>query len=97
MRFSHLLTQLSEVDEATPCRIGSDPELTGAESVERAGTGQLTFLEALRYRAAGLPGRQPGRLPISGARAVAHRGGRRRHHVAGLLRTLGTLGRGPGR
>ena len=46
MRFSHLLTQLSEVGEATPCRIGSDPELEGAESIERAGAAQLSFLEA---------------------------------------------------
>jgi len=46
MRFSQLLTQLSEVSEATPRQLGQDPDLSGAESIERAGTGQLSFLEA---------------------------------------------------
>jgi len=46
MRFSHLLTQLSEVSEATPRQLGQDPELSGAESIELASAGQLSFLEA---------------------------------------------------
>lgn len=46
MRFSQLLTQLSEVSEATPCQLGPDPELAGAESIDRAAAGQLSFLEA---------------------------------------------------
>ena len=45
MRFSELLTQLSEVREATPRHLGPDPELAGAESIERAAAGQLSFLE----------------------------------------------------
>lgn len=54
MRFSHLLTQLSEVSEATPRQLGQDPELGGAESIERAGSGQLSFLEAGSALAASL-------------------------------------------
>jgi UDP-3-O-[3-hydroxymyristoyl] glucosamine N-acyltransferase len=54
MRFSELLTQLSEVGEATPRQLGQDPELAGAESIERASTGQLSFLEAGSALAAGL-------------------------------------------
>jgi UDP-3-O-[3-hydroxymyristoyl] glucosamine N-acyltransferase len=54
MRFSHLLTQLSEVSEATPRQLGQDPELDGAESIDRAGSGQLSFLEAGSALAASL-------------------------------------------
>jgi UDP-3-O-[3-hydroxymyristoyl] glucosamine N-acyltransferase len=46
MRFSHLLRQLSEVEPATPCQLAGDPELSGAEAVDRACTGQLAFLES---------------------------------------------------
>jgi UDP-3-O-[3-hydroxymyristoyl] glucosamine N-acyltransferase len=46
MRFSDLLSQLSEVTESTPREVGGDPELLGAESLERAGASQLSFLEA---------------------------------------------------
>ena len=46
MRFSDLLSQLSEVTESTPRELGADPELLGAESLERAGANQLSFLEA---------------------------------------------------
>lgn len=46
MRFSQLLTQLSEVSEATPRQLGPDPDLAGAESIDRAAAGQLSFLEA---------------------------------------------------
>ena len=46
MRFSALLAQLSEVSEATPRHLASDPELLGAEALDRAGPGQLSFLES---------------------------------------------------
>ena len=46
MRFSRLLTQLSEVSDTTSRHVGADPELGGAESIERARAGQLSFLEA---------------------------------------------------
>lgn len=45
MRFSRLLSQLSEVAEATPHHLADDPELLSAESLDRAGPGQLSFLE----------------------------------------------------
>lgn len=54
MRFSELLTQLSEVSEATPHQLSQDPELGGAESIERASSGQLSFLEAGSALAASL-------------------------------------------
>ena len=73
MRFSHLLTQLSEVGEATPCRIGSDPELEGAESIERAGAAQLSFLEAGNALTAALAASAAGAvlLPARGDDAAA--------------------------
>ncbi|MFM7311740.1 MAG: LpxD N-terminal domain-containing protein, partial [Cyanobium sp.] len=46
MRFSELLIQLSEVNGATPRHLGHDPELSGAESIERATAEHLSFLEA---------------------------------------------------
>ena len=46
MKFSDLLSQLSEVTQSTPREVGCDPELLGAESLERAGASQLSFLEA---------------------------------------------------
>ncbi|MCS5697908.1 UDP-3-O-(3-hydroxymyristoyl)glucosamine N-acyltransferase [Cyanobium sp. FGCU-52] len=45
MRFSTLLTHLGEVGEATPRDPAGDPELIGAAALDRAGTGQLAFLE----------------------------------------------------
>lgn len=45
MRFSHLLSQLPTVGETTPRNLANDPEIEGAESLERAGAGQLSFLE----------------------------------------------------
>lgn len=45
MRFSQLLSQLPAVDGAMPRHLGEDPEIVGAESLERAGSGQLSFLE----------------------------------------------------
>lgn len=73
MRFSHLLTQLSEVSEATPRQLGQDPELAGAESIERATAGQLSFLEAGSALAASLAatGASALLLPARGDDALA--------------------------
>ena len=46
MRFSDLLTRISQVGEATPRHLGPDPELLVGQSLELAGPGQLAFLEA---------------------------------------------------
>jgi len=54
MRFSSLLTHLSEVEEATPRHLGPDPDLNGAEALDRAGPCQLAFLEAGNALAAAL-------------------------------------------
>jgi UDP-3-O-[3-hydroxymyristoyl] glucosamine N-acyltransferase len=62
MRFSTLLTHLGEVGEATPRHLADDPDLTGAEALDRAGAGQLSFLEAGNALAAA--------LAASGAAAV---------------------------
>ena len=45
MRFSTLLSHLSEVTDASPRHLGSDPELSGANALDLAGSGQLSFLE----------------------------------------------------
>ncbi len=45
MRFSTLLTHLSEVSEASPRQLATDPELVGAAAVDQAAGGQLAFLE----------------------------------------------------
>ncbi|MEB3300610.1 MAG: UDP-3-O-(3-hydroxymyristoyl)glucosamine N-acyltransferase [Cyanobacteriota bacterium] len=45
MRFSRLLSQLPAVGEATLRHLAEDPEILGAESLDRAGSGQLSFLE----------------------------------------------------
>lgn len=54
MRFSELLTQLSEVGEVTARQLAADPELSGAESIERASGSQLSFLESGNALAASL-------------------------------------------
>ncbi|MCS5691626.1 UDP-3-O-(3-hydroxymyristoyl)glucosamine N-acyltransferase [Cyanobium sp. FGCU-6] len=46
MRFSTLLTHLGEVSDATPRDPAGDPELSGAAALDRAGAGQLAFLES---------------------------------------------------
>jgi UDP-3-O-[3-hydroxymyristoyl] glucosamine N-acyltransferase len=45
MRFSRLLSQLAAVGEDMPRHLSDDPEILGAESLERAGPGQISFLE----------------------------------------------------
>ncbi|MEB3360544.1 MAG: LpxD N-terminal domain-containing protein, partial [Synechococcaceae cyanobacterium] len=46
MRFSSLLSQLPSLQEGSPRDLAGDPDLHGAESLERAGAGQLSFLES---------------------------------------------------
>ncbi len=54
MRFSSLLTLISAVEEGSPRHLADDPEISGAEALDRAGAGQLAFLEAGSALAAGL-------------------------------------------
>ena len=54
MRFSHLLSQLSQFTAETPHHLGPDPELSGAEALDRAAAGQLSFLESDHALAAAL-------------------------------------------
>jgi len=54
MRFSSLLSQLSAVNEATPRDLGPDPLLGGAESLDKAAAGQISFLEPGNSLAAAL-------------------------------------------
>jgi UDP-3-O-[3-hydroxymyristoyl] glucosamine N-acyltransferase len=62
MRFSRLLSQLPAVGEAMARDLAEDPDIVGAESLERAGLGQLSFLE---------PGHAPAAtLEATGAAAV---------------------------
>ena len=56
MRFSHLLSQLSQFTAETACDLAGDPELTGAEALDRARSGQLSFLEPGNALAAALAG-----------------------------------------
>jgi len=44
MRFSDLLTRISQVGESTPRHLGPDPELLVGQSLEVAGPGQVAFL-----------------------------------------------------
>jgi UDP-3-O-[3-hydroxymyristoyl] glucosamine N-acyltransferase len=54
MRFSSLLAQLGSLDSASPRALADDPELHGAEALDRAGAGELSFLEAGNALAAAL-------------------------------------------
>jgi UDP-3-O-[3-hydroxymyristoyl] glucosamine N-acyltransferase len=63
MRFSSLITRLSGLDDASPRHLGSDPDLSGAEALDRAAAGQLSFLEPGNALAAA--------LAATGASAVA--------------------------
>jgi UDP-3-O-[3-hydroxymyristoyl] glucosamine N-acyltransferase len=45
MRFSRLLSQLPAVGEASPRDLANDPDILGADALERAQAGQLSFLE----------------------------------------------------
>ena len=46
MRFSLLLSRMSAVEQDSPRHLEADPEIRGAEALDRASSGQLTFLEA---------------------------------------------------
>lgn len=54
MRFSSLLSQLSALTPDCPLDLGNDPELHGAQALDRAGDGQLSFLEPGNSLAAAL-------------------------------------------
>jgi UDP-3-O-[3-hydroxymyristoyl] glucosamine N-acyltransferase len=45
MRFSSLISQLSALPADAPRDLAGDPDLHGAEALDRAGDGQLSFLE----------------------------------------------------
>jgi UDP-3-O-[3-hydroxymyristoyl] glucosamine N-acyltransferase len=54
MRFSLLLSRMSAVEQDSPRHLAADPEISGAEALDRAGPGQLAFLEAGNALAAAL-------------------------------------------
>ncbi|MEB3235478.1 MAG: UDP-3-O-(3-hydroxymyristoyl)glucosamine N-acyltransferase [Cyanobacteriota bacterium] len=56
MRFSTLLAHLSEVSETSARHLGADPELSGANALDQATCGQLSFLEPGNALAAALAG-----------------------------------------
>ena len=73
MRFSELLSQLSEVTDASPRHLADDPELSGAAALEQAQADQLTFLEPGHALAAALAGSNAAAilLPARGDEAAA--------------------------
>lgn len=73
MRFSELLSQLSEVTDACPRHLADDPELSGAAALEQAQADQLTFLEPGHALAAALAGSNAAAilLPARGDEAAA--------------------------
>ena len=73
MRFSSLLSLLSEVGDATPSHLGDDPELSGAQALDGAGPSQLSFLEEGHALAAALAASAAAAvlLPARGADAAA--------------------------
>jgi UDP-3-O-[3-hydroxymyristoyl] glucosamine N-acyltransferase len=56
MRFSSLLSQLPSLPQDSPRHLADDPDLQGAESLDRAGAGQLSFLESGNALAGALAG-----------------------------------------
>jgi UDP-3-O-[3-hydroxymyristoyl] glucosamine N-acyltransferase len=73
MRFSSLLDQLACVASDTPRSLAGDPELHGAEALDRAGPGELSFLEPGNALAASLAACGAGALllPARGEEAEA--------------------------
>ncbi|MCF8140735.1 MAG: UDP-3-O-(3-hydroxymyristoyl)glucosamine N-acyltransferase [Cyanobium usitatum Tobar12.5m-G36] len=73
MRFSELLSQLSEVTDASLRHLADDPELHGAAALDQAQADQLTFLEPGNALAAALAGSNAGAilLPARGDEAPA--------------------------
>jgi UDP-3-O-[3-hydroxymyristoyl] glucosamine N-acyltransferase len=66
MRFSRLLAQLACVASDGPRSLADDPELHGAEALDRAGAGELSFLEPGNALAASLAACNAGALLIPG-------------------------------
>jgi UDP-3-O-[3-hydroxymyristoyl] glucosamine N-acyltransferase len=73
MRFSSLLAQLGSVESASPRDLAGDPDLQGAEALDRAGPGELSFLEPGHALAASLRHSRAGALliPARGEEAEA--------------------------
>ena len=73
MRFSRLLAQLACVAPDGPRSLADDPELHGAEALDRAGSGELSFLEPGNALAASLAACGAGALliPARGEEAEA--------------------------
>jgi UDP-3-O-[3-hydroxymyristoyl] glucosamine N-acyltransferase len=73
MRFSELLSHLSEVTDASPRHLANDPELQGAAALDMAQADQLSFLEPGHALAAALAGSNAGAilLPARGDEAAA--------------------------
>jgi UDP-3-O-[3-hydroxymyristoyl] glucosamine N-acyltransferase len=73
MRFSELLSQLSEVTDASLRHLADDPELHGAAALDQAQADQLTFLDPGNALAAALTGSNAGAilLPARGDEAAA--------------------------
>ena len=73
MRFSELLSQLSEVTDASLRHLADDPELHGAAALDQAQADQLTFLEPGHALAPALAGSNAGAilLPARGDEAAA--------------------------
>lgn len=73
MRFSTLLSHLSEVSEASPRHLADDPELGGANALDQAQAGQLSFLEPGNALAAALQatGASAVLIPARGDEAAA--------------------------
>ena len=69
MRFSELLGRLTQVGADTAHDLASDPDLIGAQALDQAGGGQLSFLEAGNALAAALEGTQASAvlIPIDAA------------------------------
>ncbi|MEI7953173.1 MAG: LpxD N-terminal domain-containing protein, partial [Synechococcaceae cyanobacterium ELA182] len=73
MRFSSLLSLLSEVGDATPRHLGDDPDLSGAQALDGAGPSQLSFLEEGHALTSALEASGAGAvlIPAQGADAAA--------------------------
>ena len=73
MRFSSLLAQLSSVESGCRRALADDPDLHGAEAIDRAGPGELSFLEPGHSLAASLGACRAGALliPARGEEAEA--------------------------
>ncbi|MFO7628147.1 MAG: UDP-3-O-(3-hydroxymyristoyl)glucosamine N-acyltransferase [Prochlorococcaceae cyanobacterium] len=73
MRFSILLSRLSEVGDASARHLAADPELCGAAALDQARGGELSFLEPGHALAAALAGTSASAvlIPAQGEEAAA--------------------------